>query len=89
MEISYRNAEENGEYVEALSHSVISEPLIKIFLLSDGSNIMAEEIDREIGVKKRKGKKKKKKKHRLIFEIEAQTILRCRSAKHRIKKERK
>ena len=61
MEISYRNAEENGEYVEALSHSVISEPLIKIFLLSDGSNIMAEEIDREIGVKKRKGKKKKKK----------------------------
>ena len=60
MEISYRNAEENGEYVEALSHSVISEPLIKIFLLSDGSNIMAEEIDREIGVKKRKGKKKKK-----------------------------
>ena len=73
MEISYRNAEENGEYVEALSHSVISEPLIKIFLLSDGSNIMAEEIDREIGVKKRKGKTKTKtktKKHRLIFEIE-------------------
>ena len=61
MEISYRNAEENGEYVEVLSHSVISEPLIKIFLLSDGSNIMAEEIDREIGVKKRKGKKTKKK----------------------------
>ena len=63
MEISYRNAEENGEYVEALSHSVISEPLIKIFLLSDGSNIMAEEIDREIGVKKRKGKKKQKEKN--------------------------
>ena len=61
MEISYRNAEENGEYVEVLSHSVISEPLIKIFLLSDGSNIMAEEIDREIGVKKIKVKKKKKK----------------------------
>ena len=88
MEISYRNAEENGEYVEALSHSVISEPLIKIFLLSDGSNIMAEEIDREIGVKKRKGKKKTKK-HRLIFEIEAQIIPRCSSAKHRIRKERK
>ena len=61
MEISYRNAEENGEYVEVLSHSVISEPLIKIFLLSDGSNIMVEEIDREIGVKKRKGKKNKNK----------------------------
>ena len=90
MEISYRNAEENGEYVEALSQSVISEPLIKIFLLSDGSNIMAEEIDREIGVKKRKGKKKNKtKKHRLIFEIEAQTIPQCSSAKHRIRKERK
>ena len=31
-------------------------------MLSDGSNIMAEEIDREIGVKKRKGKKNKTKK---------------------------
>ena len=43
-------------------------------MLSDGSDIMAEEIDREIGVKKRKGKTKTKtktKKHRLIFEIEA------------------
>ena len=51
---------------------------------------MAEEIDREIGVKKRKGQTKTKtKKHKLIFEIEAQTIPRCSSAKHRIRKERK
>ena len=63
--------------------------MINIILLFNGSNIMAEEIAREIDVKKREGKKKQKKKHRLIFEIEAQTILRCRSAKHRIRKERK
>ena len=61
-----------------------------MFLLSDGSDIMAEEIDREICVKKRKGKKQTKpKKHRLMFEMEAQTIPRCSSAKHRIRKERK
>ena len=35
--------------------------MINIFLLSDGSNIMAEEIHREIAVKKRKGKNKKNK----------------------------
>ena len=54
---------------------------------------MAEEIHREIAVKKRKGKNKKnknkKKKNRHFFEIEAQTIPRCSSAKHRIRKERK
>ena len=53
---------------------------------------MAEEIHREIAVKKRKGKNKKKqkqKKTRHFFEIEAQTIPRCSSAKHRIRKERK
>ena len=60
--------------------------MINIFLLSDGSNIMAEEIHREIAVKKRKGKNKKNK-H--FFEIEAQTIPWCRSAKHRVRKERK
>ena len=47
---------------------------------------MAEEIHREIAVKKRKGKNKKNK-H--FFEIEAQTIPWCRSAKHRVRKERK
>ena len=61
--------------------------MINIILLSNGSNIMAEEIAREIDVKKREGKKKKK--HRLIFEIEAQTILWCSSSKHRIRHERK
>ena len=53
---------------------------------------MAEEIHREIAVKKRKEKTKKnknKKKTRHFFEIEAQTIPRCSSAKHRIRKERK
>ena len=35
--------------------------MINIILLSNGSNIMAEEIAREIDVKKREGKKKKKK----------------------------
>ena len=64
--------------------------MISIILLSNGSNIMAEEIAREIDVKKREGKKKnKKKKQRLIFEIEAQTILWCSSSKHRIRHERK
>ena len=65
--------------------------MINIILLSNGSNIMAEEIAREINVKKREGKqnKTKKKKHRLIFEIEAQTILWCSSSKHRIRHERK
>ena len=64
--------------------------MISIILLSNGSNIMAEEIAREIDVKKREGKKTKtKKKHRLIFEIEAQTILWCSSSKHRIRHERK
>ena len=65
--------------------------MINIILLSNGSNIMAEEIAREINVKKREGKKNKtkKKKHRLIFEIEAQTILWCSSSKHRIRHERK
>ena len=37
--------------------------MINIILLSNGSNIMAEEIAREIDVKKREGKKKKKKKN--------------------------
>ena len=65
--------------------------MINIILLSNGSNIMAEEIAREINVKKREGKKNKtkKKNHRLIFEIEAQTILWCSSSKHRIRHERK
>ena len=65
--------------------------MINIILLFNGSNIMAEEIAREIDVKKREGKKKQKKqkKHRLIFEIEAQTILWCSSSKHRIRHEMK
>ena len=50
---------------------------------------MAEEIHREIAVKKRKGKNKKNKKNRHFFEIEAQTIPWCGSAKHRVRKERK
>ena len=33
--------------------------MINIILLSNGSNIMAEEIAREINVKKREGKKNK------------------------------
>ena len=36
--------------------------MINIILLSNGSNIMAEEIAREINVKKREGKKTKQKK---------------------------
>ena len=36
--------------------------MISIILLSNGSNIMAEEIAREINVKKREGKKKQNKK---------------------------
>ena len=36
--------------------------MINIILLSNGSNIMAEEIAREINVKKREGKKKQNKK---------------------------
>ena len=36
--------------------------MISIILLSNGSNIMAEEIAREIDVKKREGKKTKTKK---------------------------
>ena len=36
--------------------------MINIILLSNGSNIMAEEIAREIDVKKREGKKTKTKK---------------------------
>ena len=36
--------------------------MINIILLSNGSNIMAEEIAREINVKKREGKKNKTKK---------------------------
>ena len=36
--------------------------MISIILLSNGSNIMAEEIAREIDVKKREGKKNKNKK---------------------------
>ena len=36
--------------------------MINIILLSNGSNIMAEEIAREINVKKREGKKTKKQK---------------------------
>ena len=65
--------------------------MINIIFLSNGSNIMVEEIAREINVKKREGEqnKAKKKKHRLIFEIEAQTILWCSSSKHRIRHERK
>ena len=64
--------------------------MINIILLFNGSNIVAEEIAREKDVKKREGKKKqKKKKHRLIFEIEAQTILWCSSSKHRIRHEMK
>ena len=35
--------------------------MINIILLSNGSNIMAEEIAREINVKKREGKKNKTK----------------------------
>ena len=63
--------------------------MINIILLFNGSNIVAEEIAREKDVKKREGKKNNKKKHRLIFEIEAQTILWCSSSKHRIRHERK
>ena len=64
--------------------------MINIILLFNGSNIVAEEIAREKYVKKREGKKKNKtKKHRLIFEIEAQTILWCSSSKHRIRHEMK
>ena len=37
--------------------------MISIILLSNGSNIMAEEIAREIDVKKREGKKTKTKKN--------------------------
>ena len=37
--------------------------MINIILLSNGSNIMAEEIAREIDVKKREGKKTKTKKN--------------------------
>ena len=37
--------------------------MINIILLSNGSNIMAEEIAREINVKKREGKQNKKKKN--------------------------
>ena len=37
--------------------------MINIILLSNGSNIMAEEIAREIDVKKREGKKKQQKKN--------------------------
>ena len=36
--------------------------MINIILLSNGSNIMAEEIAREINVKKREGKQNKTKK---------------------------
>ena len=36
--------------------------MINIILLSNGSNIMAEEIAREINVKKREGKKTKQNK---------------------------
>ena len=37
--------------------------MINIILLSNGSNIMAEEIAREINVKKREGKQNKTKKN--------------------------
>ena len=48
MEISYRNAEENGEYVEVLSQSVISEPLIKMFYIHLHGVDMEEIIDIDI-----------------------------------------
>ena len=45
--------------------------MINIILLSNGSNIMAEEIAREINVKKREGKQNKTKKKNIDLSLKS------------------